>query len=402
MNRLFKSIIRIFSFPRKELVEIFRQPMLILTLILGPFLIILLFGISYPERGRSLRTTIVVSDQSPLTNQVKSIAKSLGGSIIFQGIETDKDLALAELTLGKTDMVVVVPDNPMEKIRNNIQATLMIYHNEIDPFQIAYLQSVGRIYTNAVNNRILMALTQQGKESAQNNLSKLDQRLSELDSLNTNVLVNPFTSKISGISDVKFTPVGFFTPAVIILLLQHLSVTFAGLSIVRERRSGIMELFRVAPLTPFETLLSKYFSYMIFNIIIATLLTVLIVWGLGIPMLGNWFDFMLSLIAMIFTSLSVGFTISLVSKTEMQSVQFSMLFLLMSIFFSGFFLDLRLMWEPMKVLAWSLPATYGIKMLQDVMLRGYPIPMLTSIGLSAIGVALFILNIFLIRKKMDT
>jgi len=401
MSRFYKSIIRIFSFPKKELTEIFRQPRLILTLILGPFLIILMFGISYPENGRSLRTTFVVSDQSPLTNQVESMAKSLGGSIIYQGIETDKDVALAELTLGKTDMVVVIPKNPLEKIRNNEQATLMIYHNEIDPIQVAYLRSVGRIYTDEVNNRILESLTQQGQDDLHSNLSKMDQNLAGLDSLDTKVLISPFKSELSGLSDVQFTPVGFFTPAVIILLMQHLSVTFAALSFVREWRSGIMELFRVAPLTPFETLLSKYFSYLLFNIIIAALLTVLIVWGLGIPMLGDWTDYMLSLLVMIFTSLGVGFAISLMAKTEIQAVQYSMLLLLMSVFFSGFLLDLRLMWAPMKVLAWSLPATYGIIMLHDVMLRGYPIPLLVSIGLSAIGVVLLTINFFLIKKKMD-
>jgi len=406
MNRIFKPIIRIFSFPKKELIEIFRQPQLILTLVLGPFLIILLFGISFPEQNRSLRTTLVVSEQSPLMNEAESLTESIGGSIIYQGLETDKDVALAELALRQTDMVVVVPDNPLEKISNNEQAKLMIYHNEVDPFQSAYIESVGRIYTNEVNNRILTSLTREGRESLQENLigtlSGSNESLPALDSVDSRVLVRPFIPEVSGLSEMKFTPVGFLTPAVIILLLQHLSVTFAALSIVRESRSGIMELFRVAPLTPFETLLSKYFSYLIFNILIAALLTALIVWGMGIPMLGQWADYSLALISVIVTSLGVGFLISLISNTEIQAVQYSMLFLLMSVFFSGFFLDLRLMWEPMKVLAWSLPATYGIKMLHDVMLRGYSIPLLVSLGLAAIGVVLFIVNYLLLRRKMTT
>lgn len=401
MARIFKAIIRIFSFPKKELTEIVRQPRLILTLVLGPFLIILLFGLSYPEKGRSLRTTLVLDEQSPLVEEVEDIAKSIGGSIIYEGVESEKDVALAELTLGQTDMVVIVPENPVEKFVNNEQAELMIYHNEVDPFQVSYVRSAGRIYTDEVNRRILTALTRQGQDGLDENLSWLDENLS-VDSPDANVLVSPFTYDVSGLSEMQFTPVGFLTPAVVILLLQHLSVTFAALSIVREWRSGIMELFRMAPLGAFETLLSKYLSYMIFNIVIAALLTVLIVWGLGIPMLGNWVDYSLALIAVIFTSLGTGFAISLISETEIQAVQYSMLFLLMSVFFSGFFLDLRLMWAPMKVVAWSLPATYGIRMLHDVMLRGYPIPLLISVGLAVIGVVLFIVNYLLLRRKMTT
>ena len=69
-----------------------------------------------------------------------------------------------------------------------------------------------------------------------------------------------------------------------------------------------------------------------------------------------------------------SFFISLISENDTQAVQFSMLLLLASIFFSGFFLDLRLMWEPMKAFSYILPATYGMNIMKDVMLRGLPLP----------------------------
>jgi ABC-2 type transport system permease protein len=113
-------------------------------------------------------------------------------------------------------------------------------------------------------------------------------------------------------------------------------------------------------------------------------------------------DYVLAVIILLFTSLGVGFFISLISETDTQAVQYSMLLLLASIFFSGFFLDLRLMREPITVLAWSLPATYGIRMLQDIMLRGSSIPLLIFMGIAAIGIALFLLDWILLRKKMES
>jgi ABC-2 type transport system permease protein len=104
---------------------------------------------------------------------------------------------------------------------------------------------------------------------------------------------------------------------------------------------------------------------------------------------------------LLFTSLGVGFFISLISETDTQAVQYSMLLLLASIFFSGFFLDLRLMWQPVKVLAWSLPATYGIRMLQDVMLRGSAIPWILFEGIALIGLGLFLVDWLLLRRKME-
>ena len=400
MARIIKSLTRMLSFPKKEIAEISRQPRLILTLVLGPFLIILLFGLGYPDQGRALRATFVVEDNNPFRDAVESFARTIGPSIIYQGTEKDLDVALANLALGRADMVVVVPDNPVEKIRNNEQAEFLIYHNEVDPFQIAYLRSVGRIYTDEVNRRVLTALTREGQAGIEENLIKLNEEFSEFRTPDSYVLVSPFTTDFSGLSEVQYTPVGFLTPAVLILLLQHLSVTFAALSIVRERRSGIMELFRVAPLTPVETLTGKYLSYMLFNALVAASLTGLIVWGLGVPVLGSWTDYAIALFVLSFASLGAGFVISLISETEIHAVQYSMLFMLTSIFFSGFFLDLRLLWDPLKVLAWSLPATYGIRMLQDVMLRGYPISTIALMGVSAIGVVLFGISLLLLRRKM--
>jgi ABC-2 type transport system permease protein len=79
-----------------------------------------------------------------------------------------------------------------------------------------------------------------------------------------------------------------------------------------------------------------------------------------------------------------------------------MLLMLASIFFSGFFLDLRLMKAPITILAWSLPATYGIRMLQDIMLRGASIPLLICLGTAAIGIGLFLIDWILLRKKMES
>jgi ABC-2 type transport system permease protein len=235
----------------------------------------------------------------------------------------------------------------------------------------------------------------------ENDLTTAHDQLTTFRSLGSSVIVNPFNADTTPLSNIMFTPTEFFAPAVIVLLLQHLSITFASLSIVRERRSGIIELFRVAPISAFETLIGKFLSYLLFEILLAGVITFLAVWLLKVPMFGNWINYALAVIVLLFTSLGVGFLISLISQTDTQAVQYSMLLLLASIFFSGFFLDLRLMWEPMKVLAWSLPATYGIRMLQDVMLRGASAPSMLLYGLALIGAGLFFLDWFILRRRME-
>jgi ABC-2 type transport system permease protein len=436
MSRLFRTLIRISAFVGKELTEIFRQPRLILTLVLGPFLIMFLFGLGYPEQNRRLRTTFVVEDPNSVPGGMELFTTSPSPAIEVQETETDQELALAKLALNQTDLVIVVPPNAMETVQSNQQAQFVVYHNEVDPFQIAYIQSVARIYVDDVNRSLLETVTEQGQEDAgtiqenldsalaktqalkrasplmdpetatqvndlENDLTTVNDQLATFRSLGSSVIVNPFNVETTPLSNIIFTPTEFFAPAVIVLLLQHLSITFASLSIVRERRSGIIELFRVAPISAFETLIGKYLSYLLFEILLAGVITALAVFVLRVPMFGNWYNYALAVIVLLFTALGVGFLISLISETDTQAVQYSMLLLLASIFFSGFFLDLRLMWEPIKALAWSLPATYGIRMLQDIMLRGASAPAMIFQGLLLIGIGLFVVSWLLLRRRMD-
>jgi ABC-2 type transport system permease protein len=69
-------------------------------------------------------------------------------------------------------------------------------------------------------------------------------------------------------------------------------------------------------------------------------------------------------------SIGLGFLISLVSRNDTQAVQYAMIVLLASLFFSGFFLATDRLMYPAHIISWLLPATFGIGLLRDVMLRG--------------------------------
>ncbi|HEY3311743.1 MAG TPA: ABC transporter permease [Anaerolineales bacterium] len=437
MISFFKSLIRISSFISKELTEIFRQPRLISTLVLGPFLIMFLFGVAYPGQSRILKTTFVTSDPASFEKVMDAFTKSTGSTIFDYVIENDKNKALLKLKNEQTDLVIVVPDVPMESIQNNQQAEFLVYHNEIDPFQVGYIQSQVGLYMGEVNRQVLQSVANQGQTNSgglqtglkdaivkvqslrqavpagdgnltaqaadlEKELVTVDKDLTTIRSMNPGVLASPFTANVTGLFGGVLTVTAFFVPAVIVLLLQHVSITFASLSIVKEKRSGIMELFRVAPITAFETLTGKYLSYLFFEIILAGVLTGLSVWLLKVPIGGQLKDYALAVVVLLFTSLGVGFLISLISQTDTQAVQYSMLLLLASIFFSGFFMDLGMMKAPVTILAWSIPATYGIRMLQDVMLRGYSVPLQILLGIGSMGIALFLVDWILLRKKMES
>jgi ABC-2 type transport system permease protein len=502
MNRIWRSFIRTTAFIGKEIFEILRQPRLLFTLVLGPFLILLIFGIGYRADAPPLRTLFVVHEGSPLEEQIEEYATSLGPQLVYMGVIHDGDRALEELQQDEVDLVAVAPADAYEKIRNNEPATFTLYHLEIDPFQVDYIHFFGQIYVDEVNRRVLQQITVEGQREAsdlredissartslsalntalrandqfaarqhrrdvdqnldnislavgasigllssvqqtlggeeaptsdalttlnqlredtegleeetdegrrtdrleriETGLAELEENLGEFERISPEIIVSPFRSEIRGLAPFQPETPDFFAPAVVALLLQHMAVTFASLSIVRERTVGTMELFRVSPLSSAEALLGKYISYMLLGALITTALTLLLIYGLGLPMLGLWLNYVLVVTAILFTSLGIGFLISILSQTDSQAVQYTMIVLLASVFFSGFMLSLNMLWEPVRVVSWMLPTTYGIILLRDIILRGLAPDLTLLIGLVGIGIGLLIISWLLLRRLIS-
>jgi len=133
---------------------------------------------------------------------------------------------------------------------------------------------------------------------------------------------------------------------------------------------------------------------------VSILLTAAVVWGLGVPMVGSWGLYALVLLALVLVSLGLGFTLSLVSTTTSQVVQYAMIVLLASVFFSGFILGLDMLWKPVRILSWMLPATYAIRSLQAVMLRGLAPPIDLMAALSAMAVGWFVIAWLVLRRAL--
>src|SRR6266508_2877676 len=97
---MFKPIIRLLSFFSKEVNELRRQPKLILSLLLGPFLILLLFGVGYQGERSKLRTALVVPQQGMDAAQLEALKKAIGVNFTLIKADADQDGALAMLHAG--------------------------------------------------------------------------------------------------------------------------------------------------------------------------------------------------------------------------------------------------------------------------------------------------------------
>jgi ABC-2 type transport system permease protein len=474
MVNLFRWIaslfIRISAFITKEYFSVISQPRLLGVLILGPFLILLIFGVSYQDTYRTLRAIVVVPEASTIKEPIKVFSEQQIPGIEVTEITSHAAGALSDLENRLVDLVLVTPSDPFQDIEENRQAVFVFYHAEIDPFEVAYVNVITQRITHEVNRQLTLNAVEQGKREArayqaevqrvqhvtagvdeqadsdsapgvsalatpevlwlllqasrlQSNsqpaiepdnpiqqdgalanpnlkLNTIDAHLSRFIEMDSHVMVEPFRREMQSLPHVDLQPVHFYIPAVLALLLQHMAVSLAGLSIVSERFAGTMELMRAAPVNAFEVLLGKYTSFLILLSVLAVALTALVYWGLGAAISGSLVDYALVISLVILVSLGFGFLISAFARSDSQAIQFSMVLLLGSIFFSGFFLPLyRLGWLAQSF-SLMMPATYGLQMLQDIMLRGNR-PDIWLLGvLAGLAFILFLFNWLRLHKLM--
>ena len=361
---LLKSLNRILSIVGKELVEIIRRPGAILSLILGPFLIMALFGAGFSGYRRPLETVIVIPPESGLPTDADSYKEIAGSGLDLVEVTTDQARAEADLAAQTLDVVIIAPVDAEKNFKAGQRSKIQVEVNAVDPVDQNYAVFLAHVLERDVNRIIVERIAKEGQSYA------LSAGASQAAAIPPDVVAAPTEAELINIAPSQPTVVQFFGPAVLALILQHMAVTLIALSIIRERTTGIFELFRVSPISAFEMILGKLLAFGIICSAIAAVTIVLLIGPMHVPMLGDP-----ALVAgviglLILASLGLGLLVAAISDSERQTVQLSLLILLASVFFSGFALAIDQFSQPIRSLVYVLPVTNGIRLLDDLMMRG--------------------------------
>jgi ABC-2 type transport system permease protein len=341
---LAKGIIRTSSFFFKEIWAAIRQPRLVLSVLLGPFLILAAFGIGYRGQTPELETVLVLPNDPRLSDNPDTYREMFGTVFVLEGVTRDRASAEEALSRRDVDVVVIVPDQADKSVLSGQHAQVDVLFREIDPLQAAWVRYFSTVAVQELNQRVLtnllgnsqeplvraaqvsgqvreqsdalaadlqrgdavsaaarvVAMRQalqtartspgysalaalggeqvdplapaetevtgieaglaRGEVNTPEQLSRaqrLQQVSRQLESdaqqvtrVPPDVLAAPFAVQASNTVPAEPSAIGFFAPAVVALLLQHIAVSLASLSMVRDRLLGATEVYRVAPVTP--------------------------------------------------------------------------------------------------------------------------------------------------------
>ena len=391
MRELGQSVVRMASFTGKELREVVRRPGVLLSLIVGPFLIMFIFGLGYSGYRAPFATEIVVPPGSNFSRDVKEYESLAPGRLDVKRVSEDAEAAERRLRDKEIDLLIVVPRDAASELRAGRQTTIRVAWNEVDPVYAQLAGLATSILVSSLNAEII-------EEAAAEGISVAEGELGPAADIPPEVIAHPTKAETENVAPTEPNVLSFFGPAVFALVIQHLAVTLTALSLVRERLSGQMDRFRVAPVTSMELLVGKYVAYAVLSLAVTAIVGVLLVGVLGVPLLGGVGLFVGIVLLLTFASLGVGLLISLVADSERQAVQLSMLVLLASVFFSGFVLPVSDFADWTRYLAYLLPVTHGIETLQEHMLRGRVGDPWMLGALLAIGVVLYVGSLLRLRR----
>ena len=394
MRGFLAVILRLLAFIGKELVETARRPGAVFSLILGPFLIMAIFGAGYDGFRRPLDTIVVIPPESGLPDDAQTYQDIAGVTLKIVAVEPDRQDADVRLRREEIDVVIVAPADSEAAFRAGEQSVVEVAVNVVDPVQAAYASFVVELLSNEINREIIRRAAEEGQGYA------LAAGQTEAADIPPEVVASPTKTELVNVAPLQPGVVAFFGPAALALILQHMALTLIALSLVRERMSGVLELFRIAPISPWEIVAGKVLAFGVLGAVIGVTSLALITIGFGIPVLGEPWLIGAVIALLLLASLGIGLLIAVISDSERQAVQLSLLYLLASVFFSGFVLPLDEFSEPVQAIAYSMPVTHGIRLIQDVMLRGGTTQTWEFAALGAIAAVTLVASWMLLRYRM--
>ena len=328
------------AFVIKEAKHILRDKRTMLILFGMPVVLMFLFGFAITTDVKNVRTVVVTSEMSPLTQQaVERLAQS-EYFVITQTVSTPQE-AEQLIRSQKADISLTPSPSPKGEGSRNLQWQIMVDGSDPNMAQqwTTYAQSI-------------LSQPVDGKRYS------LPSPIGE--TVGVRLLYNPQMKSAYN-----------FVPAIMGMLLMLICAMMTSISIVREKEKGTMEVLLVSPVRPLMVIIAKAVPYLV--LAFAILITILLMarFVLGVPLAGSLFWILAVSTLYILLALSLGLLISNVAQTQLVALLLSAMVLLMPVvMLSGMLFPVESMPQVLQWLAAVVPPRYYIEAMRKLMIMG--------------------------------
>ncbi|HDZ0793824.1 TPA: ribosome-associated ATPase/putative transporter RbbA [Klebsiella pneumoniae] len=289
------SLRRLFSYSRREALELRRDPVRSTLALLGTVILMFIMGYGISMDVEDLRFAVLDRDQT-LSSQGWS--QKLAGSRYFieQAPLRSYDELDRRMRDGELAVAIEIPPNFGRDIARGTPVQIGVWVDGAMPNRAETVRG----YVQAMHLAWLQEMA--GRQSS-------PQRDTSLISIETRYRYNP---------DVKSLPA--IVPAVIPLLLMMIPAMLSALSVVREKELGSIINLYVTPTTRSEFLLGKQLPYIVLGMFNFFLLCALSVFVFGVAHKGSFLTLTLAALLYVTIATGLGLLISTFMKSQIAAI----------------------------------------------------------------------------------
>ncbi len=289
------SLRRLFSYSRREALELRRDPVRSTLALLGTVILMFIMGYGISMDVEDLRFAVLDRDQ---TVSSQGWTQNIAGSRYF--IEQPPLYSYDDLDRrmrdGELAVAIEIPPNFGRDIARGTPVQIGVWVDGAMPNRAETVRG----YVQAMHLAWLQEMA--GRQPSAS-------RDTSLISIETRYRYNP---------DVKSLPA--IVPAVIPLLLMMIPAMLSALSVVREKELGSIINLYVTPTTRSEFLLGKQVPYIVLGMFNFLLLCALSVFVFGVPHKGSFLTLTLAALLYVTIATGLGLLISTFMKSQIAAI----------------------------------------------------------------------------------
>ena len=364
----------------KEFKQIFRDPRLLVVVVVMPIMMLLIYGYAINLDVRHLKLAIYDQDRSQASRElIATFDHNEYFDITAYPRSYDEITRL--LDSSRARVVLVIP----------VSYSRDLARGETVPVQVLVDGSDSTTASTAIGY-LGLALQQ---HSAQISLEALQRQ-----GLRSSSAVAPVDNRLRYWYNPELRSTNFLIPGLIAVILMALSTLLTSVTIVRERERGTIEQLVVSPIQPLELMVGKLTPYIIIALADVLLVLLVAVFVFHIPVRGNPLVVLVLASFFVTAALGIGLFFSTVAPNQQVAMMAAMMATqLPTVLLSGFIFPISSMPRAIQLLTNIVPARHFIKILRGVILKGNTLEQVWPPGLALLLLGLALLAICAVKFK---
>jgi ABC-2 type transport system permease protein len=373
---------RIWNLATKELLQLWRDKMILLFVFFGPITELALVAWATSGDIEHIPTVIVDRDRSPASRRLVQVLENTE-TFDADYYTLDEEEARALVEAGSVLVAVLVPPGFEEGLvalgGEPVQVQMILDGADPSAARVARMSAEGAV----------AALAQ---EIALERLGHVVGQWGEVIRLDVRVWFN---------EELKTS--NYEVPSELGFMLVGVALMLASLGIARERELGTLEQLMVTPLRSTELILGKALPVLLLSYLNFLLMLALVVFVFKVPMRGSWSLLLTIAFFYLLIEMVWGLMISAVSKTQIQALLVAFMLMMIEVVFSGYAFPVENMPWLLQRIANFVPIKHWLLVLRGILLKGAGVEIFWKelLSLAALGVVINVVTIFFLRRRLE-